>query len=352
MIPSILTMKNGDKLTDIRQWPLRRKELLQILSEEEYGEMPPVLGCTRGEIVKTESKCCAGHADLETIRITFPAQKGEFSFPVTYFAPTDRSQKYPLFVLLNFRSDVYDMYYPAEEIVDNGFALVVIHYKAITSDDDDMTNGLAGMYDRSNSDKDPGKLTLWAFAMSRAIDYFLTRSEVDAGRIAVIGHSRLGKTALLCGAFDERVRYTFANDSGCGGDAMEHYKHEGAETIEVMNDKFPYWFNSKRGSYAGKEQTMPFDQHFLMAAIAPRFVSTGSAAQDIWADPYAQQLCCVEASCAWEFLGLKGFEGPKEMMAINTACLDGSIGHHYRDGIHFLSRQDWLQYMEFMKKHK
>lgn len=268
-----------------------------------------------------------------------------------FVRPTD-GQPRPLLLLLNFRPEVYDKYCPVEEIFDNGFTLATICYSHITSDDSDMTNGLAGCYPQQNPDTDWGKLSMWAFAASRALDYLLTRPEVDAANVGIIGHSRLGKAALLCGARDTRIRFTLANDSGCGGDALEQTKHPGAETYADMARMFPYWFCENRNLYITDQAQMPYDQHFLLAAIAPRYVAVGGAIEDRWADPYSGQLCCIAASPAWQLLGYAGFIGPQEPLAVDSVWADGHIGCHLRSGEHFLSRRDWLYYMDFVKQHK
>ena len=114
---------------------------------------------------------------------------------------------------------------------------------------------------------------------------------------------------------------------------------------------FPYWFCENYEQYNGRPDALPFDQHFLVAASAPRFVCVGSASLDAWADPYAEQLSCLAASPAWEVLAKEGYIGPKNPASIGSAFLEGSVGYQLRDGIHFLSRNDWLCYMAFMKKH-
>lgn len=178
------------------------------------------------------------------------------------------------------------------------------------------------------------------------------RPEVDARNIAVIGHSRLGKAALLCGAQDARVRFTCANDAGCGGDALEQTKHPGAEDYAAMARSFPYWFCGNRSRYIDHPEERPYDQHFLLGAIAPRFAAVSSASLDRWADPYSQQLCCAAASPAWKLHGLRGFVGTESPAAVGAAYPEGHVAYHLRGGLHYLSRQDWLFYMDFVRRHK
>jgi len=346
--PPLLTFRDGSPVT-AALWPRRRVEILDILQLHQYGYMPDTPAAVQGEVVSVDKHCCAGHARLEQLRISFDTPKGKFSFPMHYFCPTAQG-RHPLIILLNFSANVYDPYYPAEEIIDNGFALAVIHYASVTSDTPDMADGLSGCYARSAS-ASWGKIAMWAWAASRAADYLLTRPEVDGDNMAVIGHSRLGKAALVCGAMDERFRFTLANNPGCGGDAPERGKRPGSETLLEMNKMFPHWLCGNCAKLSENPEERPLDQHFLLAAIAPRFVAVCGAQEDQWADPYGGQRGCAAASEAWELLGLPGYVGPEEAAKPGDAFLEGHIGYALRDGEHFLSRRDWLVYMEFMKKH-
>ena len=243
-LPDLLKLNDGTRVETAEAWQQRRRELLDVLGREVYGYSPEAPACVKGTVRAVDKKCCSGHARVETIDISFAAEKGSFSFPIQFFVPENK-KKNPLFLLLNFRPDTYDMYFPAEEILDNGFALAVIYYQDITSDNGDFTDKLAGLYSRKYDGTDWGKISMWAWGASRALDYLLTREEVDAENIAVIGHSRLGKTALWCAAQDERFSFAFSNDSGCAGAALERIKHEDAETVEIITRVFPYWFCEK-----------------------------------------------------------------------------------------------------------
>ena len=326
-------------------WRARRRELIEILSREEYGFTPAAPESVRAEVISTE-RVCAGKAMQSSIRLSFDTPGGEFTFPFELVVPAAQ-KPVPAFVALNFRPEIPDKYLPMEEIVDHGFAVARIYYNDVTTDGPEI-DGIAAMYPI-----DPatgwGKLGMWAFAASRALDYLVTRPEVDGRNCGVIGHSRLGKAALVCGMYDERFRFTLANDSGCGGDALEQTKHPGAETFAHMDRHFPFWFCGNRSKYVADQRSMPFDQHFLLAAIAPRFAAVGSASKDAWADPHSQQLCCTAATAAWTLHGVPGFIGPVEAAVPGDAFQQGRISYHLRDGLHYLSRTDWLHYMAFVK---
>lgn len=345
--PDIMTFNNGRKVTTADEWKLRRDELLKALTEGEYGYSPEPPESFEIDIQNDDDSCCSGHAKIERITITFDTPKGKFSFPFTFFVPTT-DKKSPLILLINFRPDAYDKYCPSEEIIDNGFALASFYYEDVTSDDGDFTNGLAGMFDRDEY-TGWGKISMWAWAASRVIDYLITRPEVDNDNIIVAGHSRLGKTALWCTAQDERVKFALVNGSGCSGAAYERIKHEDSEDINAIVDRFPYWFCGNYADYVNRVDEMPFDQHFAIAACAPRYVCVGDADKDKWADQYSSQLSCIGASPAWELFGQKGYVGPESPATTGDCFGEGNIQYHLRDGVHYLGRADWNNYLKFIK---
>jgi len=144
---------------------------------------------------------------------------------------------------VNFRDDNPDRYQPTEEIIDNGFAVLTVCYKDVTSDDGDFTNGLAGVLfpDGKRGADDSGKISMWAWAASRLLDYAETLSDkLDLEKSVVCGHSRLGKTALVAAMFDSRFKFSYSNDSGCSGAALA--RGTTGETVEDICDRFPFWF--------------------------------------------------------------------------------------------------------------
>ena len=347
---SLLTLNDGRTADTKELWEIRRQEILRILSENAYGYLPQDNITCRMEIKDSIKKCCSGHGVLHEVDFVMTSDKGEYTVPGHFFMPTSEGP-HPLILLLNFRPDAYDRYYPAEEIIENGFALISVCYHDINQDlQPDISLGLGSILDLPDPLFRYGKIALWAFAASRILDSLEGFPSIDLSNAAIAGHSRLGKTALWCGANDTRFKFVLSNCSGCMGDAVNQVKHEGAETIRDIQEKFPYWFCESFFKYRSEEE-LPYDQHWLMACIAPRFVCTAAAEKNLWADPISQQLCCVGASEAWEIYGLKGFAGGEERLTVNKPSLEGHVGHAYRDGIHFLGRPDWLSYMAFIKQH-
>ena len=324
--------------------PETREEMLTVLQQEEYGFVPPPPLQLQFE-AEPPRPFAAGKATLQKVRLQCTLPGGTCSFPI-YAAIPHKAVPCPAFVLINFSSAVPDPYYPAEEILDRGYAVFSFFHGDVTTDDPDMENNLAGaiLGGKPRDDAAPGKIALWAWAAMRTLDYALTLQCIDSSRIAVVGHSRLGKTALLAGALDERFSLVISNDSGCGGAAL--FRGKVGERIEQITNRFPFWFCPRFRQYAGREEALPFDQHFLLSAIAPRALYVASAQEDTWADPTSEYLGCVAAAPAFERFG-KDFIHPDGFPRTGQPLHEGRIGYHRRAGTHYLSREDWNLFMDF-----
>jgi hypothetical protein len=239
-----------------------------------------------------------------------------------------------------------------EEIIDNGFGIFSVCYNDITKDDNDFTDGLAGIFQEGErTGDDTGKICYWAYAASNMMDYLLTRPEADPDAIGISGHSRLGKTALLTAAIDQRFAFVCSNNSGCSGVGLSRGVCDAGEKVGRICNVFPYWFAPNYQQYANNEGALPFDQHCLVAMVAPRAVFVGAAIEDVWADTDNQFLSCVAASSVWGMYGSKGFIVPDKMPELGDTFTDGDVGFHLRAGKHFHSRTDWLVYMDAVKKY-
>ena len=190
---------------------------------------------------------------------------------------------------------------------------------------------------------------MWAWGAQRVLDYANTIPEkLDLDCVTVCGHSRLGKTALLAGATDERFTFSYSNDSGCSGAAIARGTSEGGERVADICRNFPFWFCENYKNYCNNEDNMPFDQHYLVASIAPRKVLIGSAALDKWADPLSEMLCCVASSDAFN----NSFKYEDRPPQVDDKFFGGDIGYHMRAGLHYFSRLDWLRLIEFINLHR
>ncbi len=328
---------------------LSRDEMLEILQNEIYGRMPKKPEQLEFKVEENIiSNFCAGKAVCNKVTAECVIEGKKFCFPFYTTLPTD-GKKHPFFVHINFRPDIPDRYQPTEELIDNGFAVLSFDYNDVTKDNEDFTDGLAGvLFENGKREQNaPGKIAMWSWAAQRVMDYAETLEDVLELDCAVVcGHSRLGKTALLTAAWDERFAFGYSNDSGCSGAAITRNKQ--GETVEKICNRFGYWFCENYKQYMNKEETLPFDQHYLVASVAPRKVLVGSASEDLWADPISEFLCCVAASPAFE----KGFQHENRLPEIGDKFFEGDIGYHLRKGLHYIGREDWARLIQFVNKHK
>ena len=348
-LPELLKMNDGSQVDSKEKWLLRREEIKRILSNEVYGFTHSAPDKVRGELVSENKIAFAGKAIQYEYKVSFDTPSGEFEFPLIVAVPS-AVKKAPLILHIAFRNLFPDRYIPVEEIIDRGFGVAMFCYKDITADENDgFSSGLAKMYGERN-DSSWGKIGMWAFAASRALDFLLGLNVFDEKNIAVMGHSRLGKTALWAGAQDERFAFVFSNDSGCSGAAVTRDKT--GERVKDIYDRFPHWFCRNYSAYSEREHEMPFDQHFLLALTAPRKVYVASAELDSWADPNSEFLSCAAVSEVYELFGLDGLVAEDRLPKTGDFFKDGNAGYHLRTGTHFLSRYDWNRYMDYMTLHK
>ena len=326
-----------------------RKKMLDIIQNEVYGFIPPKPERIFFEVEENIiPNFCAGKAICNKVTVNCVINNREFSFPLYTTLPTD-GKKHPFFIHINFRDSVPDRYMPTEELIDCGFAVLSFCYNDVTSDNGDFSDGLSGvLYDNGvRKSNDAAKIAMWAWAAHRVMDYAQTLNYVlDLDCAVICGHSRLGKTALLAAATDERISFVYSNDSGCCGSAITRNKQ--GETVRDICRLFPYWFCDNYKKYIDNEVNMPFDQHYLLASVAPRHVLIGSASEDLWADPVSEMICCAAASPAFK----KPFECENRLPKAGDAFLSGDIGYHMRKGLHYFSREDWHMLIKFVNLHR
>lgn len=361
-LPDPLTTADGKKVTTPEQWrTIRRPETLELFRTHIYGRSP--IG--RPETLKfvnkeTNEKAMGGAATLKRIDIEYSGPGGKGVIHLGLFIPNNAKKPAPGFVLVCHRdSSNLDMtrqerspFWPAEQIVKRGYVAAAFLSADVDPDKhDEFKNGVHGIFDPKGKQRPGdawGTIAAWAWGASRAMDYFETDKDIDEKRIGVVGHSRGGKTALWCGAEDERFAMAVSNCSGCTGAALA--RHKKGESIKVINKRFPHWFNANYKKFNGKEDELPIDKHQLIALMAPRLVYVASASEDGWADPEGEFLSCVHAGPVYELFGLKGV-GTTKMPPVEQPLHTGHIGHHIRKGKHSLNEYDWDRYMDFADKH-
>ncbi len=325
-LPSPFLFEDGRHVRTPEDWQARRAEIRGRIIEMEYGGLPPTPASTDAEELHTSTVSRMGDARFITYRvITGPDRP--FSFLLTLLVPAGNG---PFPVVLTgdacWRYVTDDI---AAEVVRRGNILAQFNRVEIVPDmyRSDRTSGLYRVYPEGTY----GALAAWAWGYHRCVDVLTRMSLVDASRIAVVGHSRGGKTVLLAGATDERIALTAPNNSGAGGAGCYRWQGPGSEKLADLMRQFSYWFNPRMKDFAGRETELPFDQHFMKALVAPRALLSTEAFGDTWANPTGTWQTHLAAREVYRFLGA----GER-------------IGIHYREGTHCHSPADWTTLLDFM----
>ena len=276
---------------------------------------------------------------------------GEGSFRFTVFLPKDASAKRPapafLYVSLGYGGGDIDPWrgtqserWPAEEIVDRGYAAIGFAREEVSPECYDaeraFKEGVFRCFEDPTKPRPPdawGALSAWAWAASRVMDWIETCPEIDAKHVAVVGHSRGGKTALLAGVTDRRFAMTVSNCSGCGGARLYHVDLPACEHIHQIRSSVSYWFCANYAKWEHRDAEVPFDQHQWLSLVAPRLLYVASGSLDDWAGPSGERLATDLARPAW---GARG---------------DADVGYHLREGKHALTAYDWNKFMDFADAH-
>lgn len=388
-LPPLLISQSGRHITSPDEWMnIRRPELLHLFETQVYGVVPDADVLVSFKVVEQKDHILDGLARRKQVAITFSRGVASHTAIMLIYLPQKAATPVPLFVGYNFYGN-HTIYpdpailiskhwvannpnenifnnqaddrsrgfrvsrWPVLQILKRGYGLAVMYYGDIDPDfDDGFQNGIQPLYYRAGQStpraSEWGSIGAWAFGLSKAMDYFEKDGDIDQSRVAVIGHSRLGKTSLWAGARDDRFAMVISNDSGCGGAALSRRKF--GETVARINEVFPHWFCDNFNRYNNNEEALPLDQHSLIALIAPRPVYIASAEQDQWADPKGEYLSGYYASEVYRLFGLKGLSS-EEMPPVNQPVNDGYVAYHIRTGGHDITFYDWSQYLDFADLH-
>lgn len=386
-LPDPLVLPDGSFAQNAKIWKIvRRQEILNLFNEQVYGYAP--IGRPENmtfDVYDLKTDALKGLATRKQIRINFTGKPDGPFMDVLIYLPNNSKLPVPLFLGLNFQGNqtidndpgiaitkswlpnrrvgvednkateksrgIASSRWPIEEIINRGYGLATIYYGDIDPDfDDGFLNGVHAAFDKTEprSDNAWGSVAAWAWGLSRAMDYIETDPDIDQNHVAVIGHSRLGKTSLWAGAQDERFALVISNNSGCGGAALSRRQY--GETVERINTSFPHWFCGNFKKYNNMENDLPVDQHMLIALVAPRLVYIASADRDLWADPRGEFLSGFHANPVYKLFGKTGLDSSL-MPPVNSPVQVGSIGYHVRTGGHDLTLYDWSKFMGFADKH-
>ena len=363
-VPDLLTTFKGQKVTTVEQWEkVRAPELRAEFMREEYGrrpvERPKELSFALAE---PDAEMMDGKAIRKRVRVSYAGKYGKGEFTFTAFIPKQQKPA-PAFVLICNRPPDENIdparekkseFWPAEEIVARGYAAIAFWNGDIAPDRrSGNRDGVFACFeapDKGRALDAWGTLSAWAWGASRVLDWIETEPLLDAKHVAVVGHSRGGKTALVAGVCDKRFAMACSNDSGCSGAKLNHIDLPKSEHLRQIVRTFPYWFCANYIQHVNAEKEWRVDQHEFVALMAPRLVCIASASADAWAGQEGEYWSGRLASPAWELYGKKGlvsdgFPPPEHPLQ------EGCVSYHLRTGKHNLTSYDWNRYMDFADRH-
>jgi hypothetical protein len=385
-LPDPLLTEDGRRVTTARMWfEKRRPEILKLFENNVYGRSPGRLGGVGSEVTAVDVNVFGGTAIRKEVSLYFTDKKDGPRMDLLLYLPKAARRPLPVFLGLNFGGNdtvaadygialshawmrngpgVEDhrateaargtdaASWQVERILSRGYGFATACYGDIEPDyDGGFQKGVHALFYRfGQTAPDPdewGSIAAWAWGLSRAMDYLETDKDVDARRVAVMGHSRLGKTALWAGAEDQRFALVISNDSGAGGAALARRWY--GETVKRINTAFPHWFCANYKKFSDNPDALPVDQHELIALVAPRPVYVATAAEDKWADPKGEFLAAKGADPVYRLLetdGLTAAEMPEVHQPVTS-----TIGYHLRAGKHAVTEYDWERFLEFADKH-
>lgn len=393
-------MWNGDKVTTAEQWTeKRRPELKKLLAHYMYGEIPPKPEKLAFKSKVVDKKFLSGKATLKLVTISIRGSEVP-KIDLMVVTPNDVRSPAPAFLAMNFcgnhavhadpRIPLADSFFgngckgcvnnhateaargaqaadwPIETIVERGYAFATFANADVDSDRGDVSDGVYAWLARERTGsptnsltRDRGCIAGWAWGFQRCVDYLVTDKDIDPKRIAAVGHSRNGKTALLAAAYDERIALAIPNQAGCGGTAPSRVEEKFAtpqangrpiaETIAVINKNFPHWFNAEFKKFNATPERLPFDQNALIALMAPRPVLLSNAEGDQWAYPSGQFAALKAAEPAYALLKAGGCDA-SEMPPLGK-LVDSKLGYYIRAGRHSMGNEDWMVFLQFADRH-
>jgi unsaturated rhamnogalacturonyl hydrolase len=354
--PDLLRTSDGRLLTSTKDWEtLQRPHFYRLFEENVYGRMPERTTKAIWQITSIDSTALAGTAICKELVISFPTPVSDTaaSLHVMIWIPRNIGKPVPVFVGYNFGGNATvggSSQWPLATIIGRGFGVATAWYGDIEPDRPDgwqtgiRTRLSAALQIEPN---EWSAIGAWAWGLDRLADYLVSDRSVDPKKLIVIGHSRLGKTALWAGAGDPRFAIVVSNESGEGGAALS--KRDYGETIGIINYKFPYWFSPMYKRYGHNTEMLPLDQHMLLSLIAPRPLYVASAEGDQWSDPQGEFLSARLADAVYGLYREKGI-GTDSMPGLSHPTGD-FIRYHIRPGKHDITLYDWQQYMDFADWH-
>jgi hypothetical protein len=384
-LPDTLLLRSGERVKTAKQWrEKRRPELMALFQHYMYGHLLPAPARTTAQVRRLDAQFLGGRATLKLVTVT-PGPEGTPPIDLLLIVPNARRKPAPAFLSINFCGNhalVADAAVPlargwvyascrgvvdskatdasrgaqaadwaVEQTIARGYALASFYSGDVDPDRAEAAGGVhahlksaGGAVPRAH---DRGTIAAWAWGLHRAVDYLASDRDVDRERIAVVGHSRNGKAALVAGAFDERIALVIPHQAGCGGTAPS--RGTVGESVKQINDRFPHWFGAEFKGFNDDPARLPFDQHSLVALVAPRPVLLSNAVEDTWANPAGQFDVLRAAEPVYRLLGAGGLDA--KAMPEPGKLVKSRLGYFIRPGKHSMTAEDWKAFLAFADAH-
>lgn len=326
-LPDPLVMLDGTKISTPQEWATKRKpELKELFQEYMYGRLPSVKANVSGKVIHEDAHLFNGLGTLREIELNLGIPNAPPIY-LLFVTPNQRARPVGVFIGLNFAGNhtiisdpkirlpqqwmypnrigvknnratdegrgSYPNVWPLKQILEAGYALATVCNGDIIPDHATIRGGLRDVLmpltEGQAKPNATATIMAWSWGLSRIADYVEKQPEIDPKKMIVIGHSRLGKTALVAAAFDERFAMSMPHQAGCGGTGPSRSASSPkAETVERINKSFPHWFCDNFKAFGADPTRLPFDQNGLVALCAPRPVLFTNATDDLWANPTGQ----------------------------------------------------------------
>jgi dienelactone hydrolase len=384
-MPDPLVMLDGAKVTSTNQWAeKRRPELRALFQHYMYGRMPQKPPAQTATVVGEYHDFLDGKATLRLVTLGGSSNAPRIDLMLVLPNRGSNRAPVPVFLAVNFCGNdaltaeprvplpqtwmpgncpgcvsnrpanaargTQATNWPLAEIVRRGYGLASFYHGDVDSDRPDASTGVyqwqAQTFGGGNEATNRGTIMAWAWGFARCLDYLETVPDVDGKKIAVVGHSRNGKAALVAAAFDDRIAIAFAHQAGCGGSSPSRGKV--GESLKVINARFPHWFNAEFKQFVDAPDRLPFDQNCLVALCAPRPVLFTAAEDDQWSNPAGQFQVLLAAAPVYRLLGAEGIAATE--MPPRRKLVDSRLGYYIREGKHSMLADDWRVFMDYADK--
>lgn len=368
-LPPVLLTVAGKKVESVEEWnSVRRPEILGMFANLIYGRIPEPTDPIQQvyEVAAVDREFMNGKAVRKDVRIRLSNRHGEKVIYFVLMTPLGVQKPVPVFLVHSFnntqskdfeasadRPGTLRCGWPVGELFDRGYGVAAVYQQDLVGHNEvSFLNSIHHLFYAEGQSfpkaHEWGVLAACSWGASRAMDYLETDPDVDATRIAVMGHSKMGKTAIWTGARDQRFAMVISAQSGCAGAAL--WRRKSGETLQKMVTRFPYWLCRNAWKFVDQEDDLPVDQHMLLACIAPRPVYVHSSVEDTWADPRGEYLSAFHASEVYRLFGKKALDDSTQPLP-RQPITQSQVGYHTREGGHSVDLYDWQRFLDFADFH-